>query len=297
MEDIVFDKRFHDLVDKQELWKAGDGFGFTEGPLFLPTGYIIFSDILREEIIRYYPPFWFGKERTNTGGANGNTLDLQGRLISCEGTLKRLTRREHDGSITVLADSYNGRPLNAPNDVVIKSDGSIYFTDPYFMGPEEQWLAPSLASQDTCGVYRLSVTGRLDRLIGDIAKPNGLAFSSDEKLLYVVNSADNCVYAFDVQADGTVANKRLWLAMKHDLEGIGDGMKVDTLGNAYVTGPGGVWVADKTGKALGILRVPNVCTNLAFYGWDCKLLFITTPPAVYVSKLKVSGISVLDRIR
>jgi gluconolactonase len=297
MADVVFDNRFHDLVDKYALWKAMDGFGFPEGPLFLPNGYIIFSDIAKETIVRYAPPFWTGVHRSNTGGANGNTLDLQGRLISCEGTLKRLTRMEHDGAITVLAHSYNGRPLNAPNDVVVKSDGAIYFTDPTFMGSEEAWLAPSLNSQDVCGVYRLSATGRLDRLISDVAKPNGLAFSPDESVLYVVNSADNCVYAFDVQRDGSVAGKRLWLKMEHESEGVGDGMKVDTLGNAYVTGPGGVWVADKTGHPLGIVRVPHSCTNVAFYGRDSKLLFITAPPAVYVIRLKVPGVSVADRVR
>ncbi|MBM3944228.1 MAG: SMP-30/gluconolactonase/LRE family protein [SAR202 cluster bacterium] len=297
MDNVVYDKRFHDLVDTRPLWMASDKFGFPEGPVFLPSGYVIFSDILHEEIIRFYPPFWFGKERVNSGGANGNTLDLQGRLISCEGTLRQLTRREHDGSITVLASHYDGKPLNATNDVVVKNDGAIYFTDPYFMGSEESWLAPSLAAQDACGVYRLDPKGALKRLHGGIEKPNGLAFSPDEKTLYVVNSADNAVYAFAVKADGSLANKKTWLEMGHGLKPAGDGMKVDTQGNAYVTGPGGVWVADGDGTPLGVISVPTQCTNVAFYGWDSKLLFITAPPAVYVIRLKVPGISVIDRIR
>ncbi|MDA1189090.1 MAG: SMP-30/gluconolactonase/LRE family protein, partial [Chloroflexi bacterium] len=242
MDNVVFDKRFNDLVDTKPLWKVSDKFGFPEGPVFLPQGYVIFSDIIHEEIVRFYPPFWFGKERVNSGGANGLTLDLQGRLIACEGTLRRMTRREHDGSITTIASHYDGKVFNAPNDVVVKNNGDVYFTDPYFLGDEESWLAPSLASQDVCGVYRISGLGEVDRVADTIEKPNGLAFSPDEKVLYVVNSQDNTVHAFDVKPDGTLANERIWLDMEHPRKPAGDGMKVDTQGNAYVTGAGGVWV-------------------------------------------------------
>ena len=296
MKNVVFDPRFNDLVDEHDLWMAADGFGFTEGPLFLPEGYVIFADIRNDAIVRYVPPFWTGIVRQPSGGANGMTLDAEGRLIACEGSFKRLTRTEPDGSVTVLADSYEGRPLNAPNDVVVRGDGSVYFTDPIFMGDEEAMLAPSLMTQDCCGVFRVPPGGDLTRMTDEVAKPNGLALSPSESVLYVVDSADNGVYAFDVGADGSLSNKRLWLQMEYGVEGFGDGMKVDVEGNAYVTGPGGVWVAAGDGTPLGIIRTPHATSNVAFYGFDSKLLFITTPPAVYITRLKKPGISVIDRV-
>ena len=263
----------------------------------LPEGYIIYSNISGDAIMRYSPPSWTGIVRKPSGGANGNTLDPQGRLVSCEGALKRVTRTEPDGSIIVLASMHGGRPLNAPNDVVVKNDGAIYFTDPHFLGDQEQMLAPSLRSQDYCGVFMISPDGEVTRVTTEISLPNGLALSPDETVLYVVNSGDNCVYAFDVDAaDGSIANKRLWLKMDHELEGVGDGMKVDLEGNAYVTGPGGVWVVSSDGTPLGIIPVPHVTTNVAFYGYDSRLLFITAPPAAYVIRIRNPGISVIDRI-
>ncbi len=292
---ITFEAGFDDLVNGFPLWEAGATYGFSEGPLFLPQGFIIFSDILHERIIRYCPPFWNGVLRENSGGANGNTLDTEGRLISCEGNLKRLTRTEPDGAITVLAGTYDGKPLNAPNDVVVRSDGSIFFTDPLFMGDYEEALAPSLMTQEANRVFRLDPDGVLTPATDEVSKPNGLAFSPDESVLYVVNSDENNVAAFDVDAEGSLSNYRIWLDMEHRLEGPGDGMKVDTLGNGYVTGPGGVWVCDPVGVPLGIIRTPGSTTNCAFYGYDSKLLFITATTGTYVIRLKVPGISVYDR--
>lgn len=295
IKNIAFEPGFDDLVDEFPLWEAGNTYGFPEGPLFLPQGFMIFSDITHERIVRYAPPFWNGVLRENSGGANGNTLDTEGRLISCENHLKRLTRTEPDGTITVLADAFDGRPLNAPNDVVVRSDGAIFFTDPIFMGDYEEVLAPSLMTQKACRVLRLDVDGTLSPVTEEVSKPNGLAFSPDESVLYVVNSAEQNVAALDVDADGNLSNYRIWLDMEHRLEGPGDGMKIDTLGNGYVTGPGGVWVCDSNGKPLGIIRTPGVTTNCAFYGYDSKLLFITGTIGTYVIRLKVPGISVYDR--
>ena len=295
LNNVVFEPRFDELVDKHPLWEAGTGYGFPEGPLFFPQGFMIFSDISHERIIRYSPPFWNGVLREVSGGANGNTLDIEGRLISCEGNLKRITRTEPDGRITVLADAFGGRPLNAPNDVVVRSDGTIFFTDPIFMGDYEDVLAPSLMSQETCAIFKIDPAGKLASLGSWVSKPNGLAFSPDESVLYVVNSQEHNVAAFDVDAEGILTNPRVWLEMEHRLEGPGDGMKVDSLGNAYVTGPGGVWVADPAGTPLGIIRTPGVTTNCAFYGFDSELLFITATTGTYVIRLKVPGISVYDR--
>ena len=295
MENIAFSPRFHALVDEYPVWQAGDSYGFPEGPLFFPQGFIIFSDIARERLIRYAPPFWNGVLRENSGGANGNTLDTEGRLISCEGNYKRLTRTEPDGTITVLADSYAGRPLNAPNDVVVRSDGTIFFTDPIFMGENEVALAPSLMTQAANSVFRLGPGGDLVSATEEVSKPNGLAFSPDESVLYVVNSEETNVSAFDVDEAGALTNHRIWLDMDYDLEGPGDGMKVDVEGNAYVTGPGGVWVVEPDGTALGIIRHEGQATNCAFYGYDSRLLFITATNGTHVARLKVPGISVYDR--
>ena len=295
VKNIVFEAGFDDLVDEYPLWEAGNTYGFPEGPLFFPQGFMVFSDISHEQIIRYCPPFWNGVLRENSGGANGNTLDIEGRLVSCEGNFKRLTRTEPDGTITVLADSYDGKPLNAPNDVVVRSDGTIFFTDPIFMGDYEKVLAQSLMTQTANRVFRLDPDGALTPVTEEVSKPNGLAFSPDESVLYVVNSEEHNVAAFDVDAAGALSNYRIWLDMEHRLEGPGDGMKIDTLGNGYVTGPGGVWVCDPEGTALGIIRTPGTTTNCAFYGFDSKLLFITATTGTYVIRLKVPGISVYDR--
>ena len=295
MDNVVFSPRFGDLVDSHPLWQAGSTYGFPEGPIFFPQGFMVFSDILRERLVRYCPPFWDGVLRENSGGANGNTLDTEGRLISCEGSLRRLTRTEPDGSITVLADRFDGSPLNAPNDVVVRSDGTILFTDPVFLGEYEHAMAPSLQAQRACAVMRIDPAGELTVATEEVEKPNGLALSPDESVLYVVNSADATVSAFDVDAGAGLSNHRIWLRMESDLEGPGDGMKVDTEGNAYVTGPGGVWVAEPDGTALGIIRHDGIPTNCAFYGFDSSLLFITATTGTYVIRLRVPGIPVYDR--
>ena len=293
---IIYDDRFHDLVDDLPLRQVGDGFGFPEGPVMLPEGFLVFSDIANDSIIRFSRPGRTGIYRQPSGGANGNTLDIQGRLVSCEAGRRRVTRTEHDGSITVLADRHDGKRLNAPNDIVVKSDGSVYFTDPVFLGEDDEMFRSSYMELDFSGVFRISPQGELSLPTSDLRLCNGLAFSPDESLLYVVNSEDNSVYAFDVNDDGSISNMRRWLNMTSDMPGVGDGMKIDVSGNAYVTGPGGVWVADSEGAPLGIIRTPVVTTNLAFYGFDSSVLFITAPPAIFAIRIKVPGISVLDRL-
>jgi gluconolactonase len=297
MDHVAWDRRFGELVDTASLRQVGDGFGFPEGPVMLPDGYLVFSDIANDALIRFSRPGRTGIFRQPSGGANGNTLDPRGRLVTCEAGRRRVTRTEPDGTITVLATAYQGKRLNAPNDIVARGDGAVYFTDPIFLGPDEPLLAPSYMALDSCGVFRIAPDGGLTRVTTELARPNGLAFSPDESRLYVVDSADNTVSAFDVAPDGSLRNRRPWLAMRDAAEGVGDGMKVDTAGHAYVTGPGGVWVAAPDGTPLGLLRLPVVATNLAFYGYDAKMLFITAPPALFVVRVAVAGISVIDRIR
>jgi gluconolactonase len=297
MDHVVWDRRFGDLVDGASLRQVGDGFGFPEGPVMLPDGYLVFSDIAADALVRFTRPGRTGIFRQPSGGANGNTLDPHGRLVTCEAGRRRVTRTEPDGAITVLAARHEGKRLNAPNDIVVRSDGTVYFTDPIFLGPDEPFLAPSYRALDFCGVFRIAPDGGLTLLTTELSRPNGLAFSPDEARLYVVDSADNAVSVFDVDPAGSLRNRRPWLTMRHDAEGVGDGMKVDVQGNAYVTGPGGVWVVAGDGTPLGILRLPVAATNLAFYGFDAKILFITAPPGIFVVRLDVPGISVLDRIR
>jgi gluconolactonase len=294
---VVWDRRFDDLVDGASLRQVGDGFGFPEGPVMLPDGYLVFSDIANDALVRFTRPGRTGIFRQPSGGANGNTLDPRGRLVTCEAGRRRVTRTEPDGAITVLAAHHEGKRLNAPNDVVIRSDGVVYFTDPIFLGPDEGLLAPSYMALGFCGVFRIALDGAVTPLTTELARPNGLAFSPDESRLYVVDSANNSVSAFDVTPDGTLRNHRQWTVMPHAAEGVGDGMKVDMDGHGYVTGPGGVWVVAPDGTPLGILRLPVAATNVAFYGYDAKILFVTAPPALFVVRLARPGISVLDRIR
>ena len=217
-------------MDGASLRQVGDGFGFPEGPVMLPDGYLVFSDIANDALVRFTRPGRTGIFRQPSGGANGNTLDPRGRLVTCEAGRRRVTRTEPDGAITVLAAHHEGKRLNAPNDVVVRSDGAVYFTDPIFLGPDEGLLAPSYMALGFCGVFRIAPDGGLTPLTTELARPNGLAFSPDESRLYVVDSADNSVSAFDVAADGTLRNRRQWLAMRHAAEGVGDGMKVDVDG-------------------------------------------------------------------
>ena len=187
--------------------------------------------------------------------------------------------------------------------MVVRTDGTIYFTDPIFLSsdegmlsPDEQVMARSYMDLDFCGVFKVSPSGELSLLTKDLVRCNGLAFSPDERILYVVNSADNSVYACDVDGEGSIGNPRLWLKMEYEVFGLGDGMKVDVEGNAYVTGPGGVWVASSDGTPLGIIRIPVPPSNLAFYGFDAGMLFITAAPGAFMQRIKVPGISVIDRV-
>jgi gluconolactonase len=184
--------------------------------------------------------------RQPSGQANGNTRDREGRLITCEHKNRRVSRTEKDGRVVTLAERFEGKRLNSPNDVVVKSDGSIYFTDPpYGIGREQEELG-------FYGVYRLTADGTLTLLVRDFVRPNGLAFSPDESKLYVDDSQEGPHPVFDVRKDGTLANGRVFAELKAPgKRGVPDGMKVDTRGNVYCTGPEGVWVFDKSGTSRG----------------------------------------------
>jgi len=266
------------------------GFDFTEGPVWLGD-HLLFSDIPRNRIIRWQM-LGHGPEvttfRTPSGNSNGLTLDRSGRLIACEHSTRRITRTEIDGSITTLADSYQGKRLNSPNDVVVRSDGSIYFTDPPY-GLTQMTTWKELAFN---GVYRLTPDGILILLVDDFDRPNGLAFSPDEQILYINDTARGHIRVFDVNTDGEISNGRVLIEMKGEEPGAPDGMKVDRQGNIYCTGPGGFWIIDQEGKCLAQVKPPELPANLAWGDAGWQSLFLTCRTGLYRIRTNVPGIPV-----
>ena len=273
-----------------ELERVAGGFKFTEGPVWR-DGYLLFSDIPNNRTVRWQESHEgnsVSTYRTPSGNANGLTLDREGRLISCEHSARRVSRQEADGSYTVLADSYHGTQLNSPNDVVVRSDGAIYFTDPPY-GVEDLGLEPDL---DFRGVFMITTDGALHLLVDDFDRPNGLAFSPDEKTLYIDDSRRRHVRAFTVSADGALADSRLWTDMNSPDAGSPDGMKVDRNGNVYCTGPGGVWVMNPAGHVLGRIIGDEQPANLAWGDDDWSTLYVTARTSLYRIRLNTTGIPV-----
>jgi gluconolactonase len=277
----------------QELAKGfGGPLGPAEGPVWWKEGrYLLFSDIHHNRRMKYVPGQGVSVFQEPTNRANGLTRDLQGRLLACEHDSRRVTRQELDGSLTVIANSFQGRRLNRPNDVVVKSDGCIYFTDPWTNPlPPEQW------DLTFAGVYR--VTPDLDTLtllIDDFVVPNGLAFSPDESVLYINDSRRHHIRAFDLLPNGTLAKQtdRVFVDLGGDEPGIPDGMKVDMEGNVYCGGAGGIWIMDPRGTKLGrIVHGARATTNLAFGGDDWKTLYFTSHNHLGSVNVNIPGISV-----
>jgi gluconolactonase len=270
----------------------GGGEGPAEGPLWWKEGgYLLFSDIHNNRRMKWSPEDGVTVFREPTDRANGLTRDVQGRLVACEHDSRRVTRLEHDGSITVIANSFKGRQLNRPNDVVVKSDGSIYFTDPWTLPrAQEQW------DLDFAGVYRVSPDlGRLTLLVQDFITPNGLAFSPDESILYINDSRRGHIRAFDLAPTGTLAmsTDRVLCDLRGEGPGVPDGMKVDVEGNVYCGGAGGIWVMDPSGEHLGtIVHGQPASTNMAWGGEDWKTLYFTTRNTLGRIRLKIPGIQV-----
>ena len=232
--------------------------------------------------------------RSPSSKANGNALDRQGRIVTCEHVNRRVSRTELDGTIITLASHYEGKKLNSPNDVVIKSDGSIYFTDPCSGIESEKAGGVRPQELDFCGVYRVAPDGKeLTLLVKDFTKPNGLAFSPDESLLYINDYTEKLIRVFDVKKDGTITNGRLFARLPGDKPGAPDGMKVDVEGNVYCAGPGpGIWIFDPSGEYLGIIFPPEKSANFAWGERDWKSLFLCASTSLYRIRLKVPGIPI-----
>lgn len=274
------------LIEDGEPEKLATGFQFTEGPVWQSDNALYFSDIPANRTYRWTAEDGATVWAEPTGNANGMTLDREGNLLRCEHSGRRVARVAADGTAVTVADSYQGKRLNSPNDVVVKSDGVIYFTDPpYGIKPEER-------EQPCNGVYRIFPDGTIELLIDDFDRPNGLAFSPDESILYIDDSPRRHVRAFDVRGDGTLANSRIIADMDHPQPGSPDGMKIDVEGNLYVTGATGVWVFEPDGTLLGVIATPERPANCAWGDADRKSLYLTAQTSLYRIRTKVAGVAV-----
>jgi gluconolactonase len=301
------DQALDDIISPTaKVEKLADGFGFTEGPVWVPStstsdGYLLFSDPNNNTIYRMTPSGDVTTFRTKSGysgfnigdyhqpGSNGLALDAQGRLTINQHGNRRVIRIEPRGNITVLADRYDGKRLNSPNDLVYRSDGALYFTDPPFGLPKA--FDDPRKELPYSGVFCL-VNGRLKLVSTDLSGPNGLAFSPDEKYLYVDNwdPKKKVVMRYEVHADGTLSNGNIFFDMTGAPgEDALDGLKVDMKGNVYVTGPGGLWIISPEGKHLGTIKAPEDPHNMAWGDDDGKTLYITAQTGIYRIRLNVAG--------
>lgn len=268
--------RFWELVPHDaKLEVVATDFGFTEGPVWDPAGFVYVSD---EEINKIYRVFADGHRETllDLGDPDGNTYDLNHRLIDCASVLRAIIRIDRDGHYIVLADRFEGKRFNSPNDVVIGPDKAIYFTDPTLDLPSGQ--TQEIPFQ---GVYRLGDHGEVRLLTKDLTQPNGLAFSPDGKKLYVDDSEQRNIRVYDFHPDGSVSNGRIFATEIGPGKGVPDGMKLDDKGNLYVTGPEGIWVWGSQGDHLGIIVLPEQPANLAWGEPDYRTLYFTATKSVY----------------
>ncbi len=287
----IRDDKFRAVVgDDVEIEEVGSGFEFTEGPIWNHVEkHLVFSDIPGNIMRRWRPDGSVETWRRPSNMANGNTYDGQGRVVTCEHATSRVTRTESDGSVTVLATHYGDKELNSPNDIVVKSDGSIYFTDPSF-GRMEYFGRPRERQLSFQGVYRLDPDSReLTLLVDDFDQPNGLCFSLDESKLFINDTMRAHIRVFDVNGEGTLENGRVWAEVTGGNDGAPDGMKVDSQGNLYVTGPGGIHVFDPDAACLGVIRMPQGCANFCWGDDDLKSLFVTASTSLYRVHVQVAG--------
>ena len=277
----------------ESILHLAEGYGGDQGPAEGPLwwkegGYLLFSDIHNNRRMKHTPGGDTTAFQEPTNRANGLTRDLQGRLVSAEHDSRRVARQEADGSVTVIASSFQGRRLNRPNDVVVKSDGSIYFTDPWTspLPPEQYDLTFS-------GVYRVTPDlGTISLLIGDFVVPNGLMFSPDESILYINDSRRGHIRSFEVMPNGTLAKQsdKVIVDLTGSEPGVPDGMKVDIEGNIYTGGSGGLYILDPSGKKLGMINHgATTTTNLAFGGDDWKTLYFTSRNHLGSVKVNIPG--------
>lgn len=273
------------LTSKVE--KIADGFRFVEGPVWHKDGFLLFSDIQQNKITK-----WLKKDSTEvwrepSGNSNGLTFDLQGRLIACEHGNRRVSRTEKDGSITVIADKYKGKKLNSPNDCVVRSDGTIFFTDPTY-GLTAKYGVAGTQELTFRGVYRVTPGEEPVLLVKEeFSQPNGIAFSPDEKTLFVCDTGHSTIRAFKVKDDDSLSDGEVIARPSYP-----DGMKVDIKGHLFVTSRNGIVIYDSGGTQLAVIKIPEWPTNCAFGDEDNKTLFITARTSLYKVRVKIPGVKV-----
>jgi gluconolactonase len=285
----VLDERFRRVDGDAFVEILHTGCRWTEGPAYFAAGrYLIFSDIPNDRMLRWDETTGaVGVFRAPAGYANGHTVDRQGRLISCEHGNRRVTRTEPDGSITVLADRYDGKRLNSPNDVVERADGSVWFTDPSY-GIDSDYEGDKAESEiGACHVYRIDPVSSEVRIVtDDFLRPNGLAFSLDERRLYIVDTRRKHLRHFDVADDGTLTGGDEFAPCT---AGSFDGVRLDETGRVWVAAHDGLHCFDQDGTLIGKLRLPEIVSNLTFGGRKRNHLFITATSSVYTIRVNVCG--------
>ncbi|MEK8108722.1 SMP-30/gluconolactonase/LRE family protein [Micromonospora sp. M12] len=288
----LLDERFRNCDGDFVVERLHTGARKTEGPAYFPAGrYLVWSDIPNDRLLRWDETTGaVGVFRHGSGYANGNTVDRQGRLVTCEQGNRRVTRTEHDGTITVLADRFDGKRLNSPNDVVVRADGTIWFTDPIY-GIQGDYEGNKGDSEfgGACYVFRLDpATGDVRIAATDFRRPNGLAFSADEQQLYIVDTRQDPshVRVFDVMADGTLDNGRIFAECDF---GRFDGIRLDGAGRVWVAAWDGVHCFDPDGTLIGKLLLPEPVANLTFGGPKRNHLFITAGTSVYTLRVTFNG--------
>ena len=280
----------------ERLWS---GARWSEGPVWFAAGrYLLWSDIPNNRILRFDETDGsvsiFRQPSNNT---NGHTVDRQGRLVSCEHLARRMTRTEHDGSITVIADSYEGKRLNSPNDVVVKSDGSIWFTDPSYGILMDYEGNRAKSEIGACHVYRVDVSGDISIVADDYVKPNGLAFSPDERLLYIADTGithdpngPKHIRRHRIEDDGRLSGGEVFAVCT---EGVFDGFRLDTHGRIWTSAADGVHCLNEHGKLIGKVHIPEMVANVCFGGAKLNRLFIAGTTSLYSVYLNVNGVSPL----
>lgn len=285
---------FNQIVsDNAKIEELGRGYRPAEGPVWVAAGgYLLFSDIRGDTMYKWNPTEGVVIFRSPSGKSNGNALDKQGRLVTCEHFNRRVSRTEPDGTVVTVASHYKGKKLNSPNDIIVKSDGSIYFTDPPFGLRAEG--AENQKELDFDGVFKITPNGdEITLLVDDFARPNGLTFSPDESLLYINDTERTHIRVFNVKKDGTPTNGKVFAEVYGDGEtGRPDGLKVDREGNVYCTAPGGIWVFSPRGDHIGTISVPKKTANFAWGDRDWKTLYMTCFGGLYKMRLNTPGIPI-----